>query len=127
MCHANAVFHLQQRGQQSLEIKMRHAVKIRLVAHIRSVEDRSKGVEWRVITKQLPAYFVIQQRSPVNQPKIPSVHVFEQALAPEFLKQWFVIVQRREVWNDRLVSDNEVAVIDGAVDGRLNALLEIGD
>src|SRR6185437_8223043 len=126
--HAHAVFHMQQRGQQALEIEVRHLVEIGFFPDIvLVVEDRPKGFENPRLVQRAPIDFADHVGRTVDQPEIALIEVLEQALAPELLDHGLVFAEQAKIRHDRFDRDHVIAAAVIAVDGRLDALLEIGD
>ena len=58
MRHAHAVLDMEERGQQALEIEMRHAVEIGFLADVVGPEHLAEGVEDAVALEPVPADLV---------------------------------------------------------------------
>ena len=74
-----------------------------------------------------PPDLVTEGGSSVDKVEVPSIHRLEESLAPELLQKRFVVSEKPKIWDDRLVRDDEIPVVDGAVDGRLESLFEVRD
>ena len=107
---------------------MRHGVEVRLLAHVVRPEDRAECLERRLVAerrrdrsrRELRAR---DRRAGNSADRDPSNSPSRQ----NSLQQRLVLPQRGQVGDDRLVRDDEVAVVRGALDRGLDALLEVGD
>ena len=90
-------------------------------------EDALEALERRLVAEHAGVDRAGQLRRAVDEAVVAPVEVLEQAVAPELAQQRLVVAQRGQARDDRLVRDDEVAVARGAVDGGLDALLEVGD
>src|SRR5262249_52021669 len=61
----------------------------------------------------------------VDEPEVALVEVGEDTLLPERLDQRFVLAQALQVRDDRLIRDDKRCPVAGALDRRLDALLEV--
>ena len=59
--HAHAIFDVQQRRQQGLEVEMRHEIEIRFLSNVVAVEDAAKRLERRIVAENLPVDLVAQR------------------------------------------------------------------
>ena len=127
MRHAHPVLDLQQRRQQAFEVEMRHLVEIGFLLHIvLVVEDRAEALEHALLVEQVPIDLVDHVGRAVDQPEIALVETGEQTVAPELAHHRLVFAQQAEIRYDRLDRHDEIAVLVGAVERSLDALLEIG-
>src|SRR4029077_21280559 len=113
--------------QKRLEVEMGHRIEVRLVSHVGTVEDGAEGVPRVVLAEGCPVDLVAQRWRTVDEPEIAFVNLVEQAVAPELLQQRLVVPQGNQVRDYRLVGHDELAGTHRAIDGALDALLEIGD
>ena len=70
-----------------------------------------EGLERRVVAERVRVDLALEVGRAVDQAEVARVEVLEQALAPELLQHRLVVAQRDEVRDDRLVGDDEVAVV----------------
>src|SRR5262249_52843328 len=77
--HAHPVLHVQERGQQGLEIKVRHAIEIRLFLDIVGAEDALEGLIDGVALQHVPVELLAQSRSTVDQTEVAPVKVLEKS------------------------------------------------
>ena len=128
MRHAHPVLDLQQRRQEALEIEMRHLVEIGFLMDVSLVvEDRPEAVEHLRLVELRPIDLLDHVGRAVDKPEIALVERAEQPLPPELGHQRLVFAQQAEIGNDRLDRHDKIAVLVGAVERRLDALLEIGE
>src|SRR5207253_2181671 len=96
-------------------------------ADVIGAENRPERFKNVIVPKHVPADFVAKTWRPIDQPEIAAIDVFKQTLAPEFLHERNVVAQGREVGNDGLIGDDEVAAAHRAVNGRFDALFEVSN
>src|SRR5262249_16648512 len=127
MRHADAILDLEQRRKEGLEVKVGHGVEVRFLAHIVGSEDLAEGLVHIVTMKQIPVHLFIQRRGTIDEPEITLLEIVEQTVTAELLEHRLVFAQGYKVRYDRFIGDDEVAAIHRAIDGGLDALLEIGN
>ena len=100
MGHAHAVFDMEQGRQQRLEIKMRHAVEVRLLGDILAPEDCGECLKGRILAEQRPINFVPQRRRSVDQAEIAFIQIVKEPFSPKLLQHGLVVSQGFEVGNN---------------------------
>src|SRR5262245_38709179 len=128
MCHAHPILNMKECRQQTLEIEVCHFVEICLLANVFPViEYLTKCFEDPLLVEKSPIDFVHHIARPVDQSKVARVKFAKEAIAPKLADHRHVFAQHAEIWHDRFNRHDVVAVLVGAVDCCLDALLEVGD
>src|SRR5215510_10510360 len=70
----------------------------------------------------------MQQRGrTVNQAEVTLIHILKQPLTPEVLEQRFIVFEGCQIRNNRFVRYDKLPRMHCAINGCLDALLEVGD
>src|ERR1700722_4040926 len=95
MRHAHAIFDVEQRRQQALEVEVRHLVEIRFFPDIfLIVEDCSERFKDRGLVQRAPIALAYHICRAIDHPKVSSIDIFEKAVPPELLDQGLVFTQQ---------------------------------
>ena len=87
----------------------------------------SERFHYLAAVERLPVDFVCHVVRAVDQTQIALIQFTEQSLTPKLGHERLIFAQEAEVRDDRFDGDDEIAAGIGAIYGRFDALLEIGE
>ena len=124
--HRHAIFNLQERWQQVIEVEPGHELEVNLTAAVlRSIEEFLKTLKDPGAVQQSPIDLVLHVAGSIDQSEVAAVERAEHSLGQEMLQKRFIFPQHRQILEQRF--GDRIGSAVALFDRRVDLLLEVGD